>query len=64
VSFFLLALYMAAEAAQDLVTGHRASAGVLGLVVMAVSLVLMPVLGYVKRRPARSVGFCGDGWRG
>lgn len=50
VSFFLLAPYVAAEAAWDLVSGHRASASALGLAVTAASLVLMPALGYVKRR--------------
>jgi divalent metal cation (Fe/Co/Zn/Cd) transporter len=50
VSFFLLAPYVAAEAIRDLVSGHHASASVLGLAVTAASLVLMPVLGYAKRR--------------
>jgi divalent metal cation (Fe/Co/Zn/Cd) transporter len=50
VSFFLLAPYVAAEAAWDLVSGHRASASALGLAVTAASLALMPVLGYAKRR--------------
>jgi divalent metal cation (Fe/Co/Zn/Cd) transporter len=50
VSFFLLAPYVAAEAAWDLVSGHRATASALGLAVTAASLVLMPALGYAKRR--------------
>lgn len=50
VSFFLLAPYVAAEAIRDLVSDHHASASVLGLAVTAASLVLMPVLGYAKRR--------------
>jgi divalent metal cation (Fe/Co/Zn/Cd) transporter len=50
VLFFLLAPYVAAEASWDLVSGHRASASALGLAVTAASLVLMPVLGYAKRR--------------
>jgi divalent metal cation (Fe/Co/Zn/Cd) transporter len=50
VSFFLLAPYITAEAARDLVSGHRASASALGLAVTAASLVLMPALGYAKRR--------------
>jgi divalent metal cation (Fe/Co/Zn/Cd) transporter len=50
VSFLLLAPYVAAEAAWDLVSGHRASASALGLAVTAASLVLMPALGYAKRR--------------
>jgi len=50
VSFFLLAPYVAAEAAWDLASGHRASVSALGLAVTAASLVLMPALGYAKRR--------------
>jgi len=50
VSFFLLAPYVAAEAAWDLVSGHRATVSALGLAVTAASLVLMPALGYAKRR--------------
>jgi len=50
VSFFLLAPYVAAEAAWDLASGHRATASALGLAVTAASLVLMPALGYAKRR--------------
>jgi divalent metal cation (Fe/Co/Zn/Cd) transporter len=56
VSFFLLAPYVAAEAIQDLVSGHRASATALGLAVAAASLVLMPALGYAKRRLGRRLG--------
>ena len=50
VSFFLLAPYITAEAIHDLLTGHQASASALGLAVTASSLVLMPALGYAKRR--------------
>ena len=50
VSFFLLAPYVAAEAALDLASGQRASVGALGLAVTAASLMLMPALGYAKRR--------------
>jgi divalent metal cation (Fe/Co/Zn/Cd) transporter len=50
VSFFLLAPYITAEAVQDLVTEHRASTSALGLAVTASSLILMPALGYAKRR--------------
>jgi divalent metal cation (Fe/Co/Zn/Cd) transporter len=49
-SFFLLAPYVAAEAAWDLASGHRASVSALGLAVTSASLVLMPALGYAKRR--------------
>ena len=56
VSFFLLAPYVAAEAALDLVSGHHASASALGLAVTAASLVLMPALGYAKRRLGDRLG--------
>jgi divalent metal cation (Fe/Co/Zn/Cd) transporter len=55
-SFFLLAPYVAAEATWDLVSGHRASASALGLAVTAASLVLMPALGYAKRRLGARLG--------
>jgi divalent metal cation (Fe/Co/Zn/Cd) transporter len=50
VSFFFLAPYITAEATADLVAGHRAAASALGLAVTASSLILMPALGYAKRR--------------
>jgi divalent metal cation (Fe/Co/Zn/Cd) transporter len=50
VSFFVLAPYIAVEAVQDLISGHRASTSALGLAVTASSLILMPALGYAKRR--------------
>jgi divalent metal cation (Fe/Co/Zn/Cd) transporter len=56
VSFFLLAPYVAAEAARDLASGHRASPTALGLAVTAASLVLMPALGYAKRRLGTRLG--------
>jgi divalent metal cation (Fe/Co/Zn/Cd) transporter len=56
VSFFLLAPYVAAEAAWDLASGHRATVGALGLAVTAASLVLMPALGYAKRRLGAVLG--------
>lgn len=56
VSFFLLAPYVTAEAAWDLVSGHRASTSALGLAVTAASLVLMPALGYAKRRLGTRLG--------
>lgn len=56
VSFFLLAPCVAAEAAWDLASGHRASVTALGLAVTAASLVLMPALGYAKRRLGARLG--------
>ena len=49
VSFFLLAPYLAAQSVQDLLTGHRPAASVLGIAVTA-SVLVMPVLGVAKQR--------------
>jgi divalent metal cation (Fe/Co/Zn/Cd) transporter len=50
VSFFLLAPYLGVESVRDLVTGHEPTTSVLGIVVTAASLILMPVLGVAKQR--------------
>jgi len=50
VSFFLLAPYLAVEGIRDLATRHTATTSGLGIVVTAASLILMPVLGIVKKR--------------
>jgi len=50
VSFWLLAPYIVIEAIRDLVGGHRAEATVLGIVLTASSVVVMPLLGIAKRR--------------
>lgn len=56
VSFLLLAPYIAIEAIRDLVAGHTANPGLLGIVVTAASLLLMPALGGAKRRLATQLG--------
>jgi divalent metal cation (Fe/Co/Zn/Cd) transporter len=48
VSFWLLAPYIAVEAVRDLAAHHPASATLLGIVLTASSLVIMPVLGMAK----------------
>ena len=50
VSFWLLAPYIAVEAVRDLVTGHGSQGSLLGIVVTAASLVVMPALGHAKHR--------------
>ncbi len=50
VSFWLLAPYIVIEAIRDLVSGHQAGATVLGIVLTASSVVVMPALGIAKRR--------------
>ena len=56
VSFFLLAPYLVVQAVRDLVTGHASEATLLGIVVTAASVLVMPVLGVAKHRLGRSVG--------
>jgi divalent metal cation (Fe/Co/Zn/Cd) transporter len=53
VSFWLLAPYVAAEAINKLVTGAHPETSVLGIVVTALSLALMPALGIAKHRLGR-----------
>jgi divalent metal cation (Fe/Co/Zn/Cd) transporter len=50
VSFFLLAPYIAVQAVRDLLSGHHAGESVLGIIVTAASLVVMPILGLAKQR--------------
>lgn len=56
VSFFLLAPYLAIEAVRDLLGRHLARATLLGIVVTAVSLLIMPALGIAKRRLGAVLG--------
>lgn len=50
ISFWLLAPYIGIQSVIDLATGHRAENSVLGIVLTAASLVIMPVLGVAKQR--------------
>ena len=50
VSFWLLAPYVAIESTRDLMSGHGADTTVLGMVLAASSLLIMPLLGYAKQR--------------
>ena len=50
VSFWLLAPCIVIEAIRDLAGHHRATATALGIALTASSVVIMPVLGVVKRR--------------
>jgi divalent metal cation (Fe/Co/Zn/Cd) transporter len=56
VSFWLLAPYIVVEAIRDLSGHHPASASVLGIGLTASSVVIMPVLGIVKRRLGQRLG--------
>jgi len=56
LSFFALALYVAFEAARDLLGGEDPDTTVVGIVLAAVSLVVMPLLAFAKRRTAARLG--------
>jgi divalent metal cation (Fe/Co/Zn/Cd) transporter len=53
VSFFLLAPYIAVESVRYLITGHESATSVLGIVVTAASVIIMPALGLAKQRLGR-----------
>ena len=53
VSFWLLAPYIAVEAVRDLVGGNHVQTSLLGTIVTASSLLVMPALGLTKARLAR-----------
>jgi divalent metal cation (Fe/Co/Zn/Cd) transporter len=55
VSFFVLAAYVSLEANRDLVVGSEAVESDIGIALAAVSLVVMPVLGILKRRVGRAM---------
>jgi divalent metal cation (Fe/Co/Zn/Cd) transporter len=52
-AFFALAIYVGVEASIDLVTRSKPEASTLGIVLAAVSVVVMPLLALRKRRMAR-----------
>ena len=53
LSFWLLAPYIVIQAVRDLTGHHPATASALGIALTASSVVIMPVLGVVKRRLGR-----------
>jgi divalent metal cation (Fe/Co/Zn/Cd) transporter len=53
VSFWLLVPYIAIQAVRELATHHPIAASVLGIVLTASSVVIMPVLGLTKQRLGR-----------
>ena len=56
VSFFLLAPYIAIEAARALVAGDRAETSIVGLVLTAGTAIFEPALGLAKRRIGARLG--------
>ncbi len=64
LSFWLLAPYIAVQSVTDLATGHRAESSLLGIVLTAASLVIMPLLGVAKHRLGirlNSIATAGEG---
>jgi divalent metal cation (Fe/Co/Zn/Cd) transporter len=55
LSFFVLAAYVSVEAIRDLVVGSEAAESDVGIALAAVSLMVMPVLGVMKRRVGRAL---------
>ena len=58
LTFFALAVYLAAESIHDLVTRARPGESIAGLAVCAAALVVMPVLAVAKRRTGQAMGNC------
>lgn len=56
VTFFLLAAYVTVEGIRDLVAGEAPDSSVVGLLLPATSLLVMPLLARAKRRVAEQLG--------
>ncbi|GGB92208.1 cation diffusion facilitator family transporter [Cellulomonas carbonis] len=56
VTFFLLAAWVTVEGVRSLTSAEPPDTSVVGIVLLAVSLVVMPVLAEVKRRVGRRLG--------
>jgi divalent metal cation (Fe/Co/Zn/Cd) transporter len=56
VSFFALAAYIVVESVRSLFDAEAAEHSTVGIVLAAVSLVVMPVLSYAQRRAGRELG--------
>jgi divalent metal cation (Fe/Co/Zn/Cd) transporter len=55
-SFLALATYVTVESVRALIEGHEADASRVGIVLAAVSLLVMPFLSYAQRRTGRELG--------
>ncbi len=55
-SFFVLAAVVAAEAVRTLVSGDRPEVSTVGIVLVAISVVVMPFLSWAQRRAGRELG--------
>ena len=55
-SFFGLAAYVTFESIRSLTTGHEAEASIVGMILAAASLVIMPFLSWAQCRTGRALG--------
>ena len=55
-SFFALAAYVTVEALRTLITGNEPEHSTVGIVLVAVSVVIMPSLSWAQRRAGRELG--------
>ncbi|CCH76862.1 Cation efflux protein [Nostocoides japonicum T1-X7] len=56
ISFFVLAAYVSVESVRALVSGHEPDSSAVGIVLAAVSLLVMPWLSWAQRRTGRALG--------
>ena len=56
ISFFALAAYVAFESVRGLLTGEGGEASRVGIIIAALSLVIMPALSWAQRRTGRQLG--------
>lgn len=56
LSFFGLAIYVTVSSVESLLTGHEPSSSLVGMVLAAASLIVMPGLSYAQRRAGRALG--------
>jgi divalent metal cation (Fe/Co/Zn/Cd) transporter len=55
-SFFVLAGYVAVEASRAVIGGHQPEQSDVGIVLVAISVVIMPILSWAQRRAGRELG--------
>jgi divalent metal cation (Fe/Co/Zn/Cd) transporter len=56
VTFFVLAAYVIFEGARSLIEGERPDTSIIGIVLLAASVVIMPLLARAKRRVGEALG--------
>jgi divalent metal cation (Fe/Co/Zn/Cd) transporter len=56
ITFFVLAAYVIFESARDLVTSSEPETSTVGILVAVVSIIVMPTLGFAKKRVAEKMG--------